>query len=200
MIWRTLFFVFFLHCFLYASQPALQPFQLVDLPAVFVADSLDYHRIYQYVVQKNPSISDSMRQDIALAIVEAGRTENIDPKLIAAIIAVESRFNPRAHNRGAMGLGQLMRGTAQSLGIQDPYSVTQNALGTGKYLRKMLAEFEGHSQQIPLGLAAYMMGPIAAKRQVSRGFGQKAHKYVGMVLHQHAVVAGLPVPDSELAK
>ena len=58
----------------------------------------------------------------------------VPPELIAALIDVESRWNPKAvSNKGAMGLMQLMPKTAQRFGAFEPFNVEQNiAAGTAQ--------------------------------------------------------------------
>ena len=81
----------------------------------------------------------------------------LDPNMLHSLIQNESGMNPNAVSpRGAMGLGQLMPGTAQDLGVTDPFNPAQNIGGTGKYLGNMLNMFHGDPQ---LGLAAYNAGP-----------------------------------------
>nr|WP_132694192.1 lytic transglycosylase domain-containing protein [Rhodovulum steppense] len=77
-----------------------------------------------------------------------------------ANIEVESAYDPRAlSHAGAIGLGQLMPGTARDLGV-DPHDVAQNLDGSARYLLMMLERFGDPA----LALAAYNAGPDAVAR------------------------------------
>jgi hypothetical protein len=90
-------------------------------------------------------------------IADASKKHNIRPALITSMIAQESAFNPAARSpKGAMGLMQLMPGTAQEMGVTDPLDPVQNIHGGARYLRKMLDMFEGDEER---ALAAYNAGP-----------------------------------------
>jgi hypothetical protein len=79
--------------------------------------------------------------------------------LFRANIAVESAFNPDAHSSvGAIGLGQLMPGTADLLGV-DPYDPEDNLHGSARYLLAQLEDFGSAD----LALAAYNAGPEAVR-------------------------------------
>lgn len=80
--------------------------------------------------------------------------------LYRANIEIESAYNPRAvSHTGAIGLGQLMPGTARALGV-DPNNWQQNLDGSARYLAMMLAEFG----DVRLALAAYNAGPDAVRK------------------------------------
>ncbi len=77
-----------------------------------------------------------------------------------ANIEIESGYNPAALSpAGAIGLGQLMPGTARDLGV-DPHDVAQNLDGSARYLLRLLQDFGDGS----LALAAYNAGPEAVTR------------------------------------
>lgn len=85
----------------------------------------------------------------------------LDATLVRAVVQVESGFNPRAQSsKGAMGLMQLMPGTARELAVTDPWDPEQNVRGGTAYLRRMLDRFG----ELELALAAYNAGPEAVVR------------------------------------
>ncbi len=87
---------------------------------------------------------------------------NLDPRLVRAVIQVESGFNLRARsNKGAMGLMQLMPATAVELAVSDPYDVDQNLRGGTAYLRQLIDNFAG---SLEMALAAYNAGAGAVER------------------------------------
>ena len=75
--------------------------------------------------------------------------------LFDALVSQESRYNLSALSpKGAMGLTQLMPGTARSLGVLDPWQPVDNLRGGARYLRQQLDEFG----RVDLALAAYNAG------------------------------------------
>ena len=79
----------------------------------------------------------------------------LDEHLVQAVVRVESSFCPSAVSpEGAIGLGQLLPGTAAMLGV-DPWDPAQNLWATAKYLREQYDTFGNWE----LSLAAYNAGP-----------------------------------------
>src|SRR5277367_6507031 len=114
--------------------------------------------------------------DIDAAIAEAANRHNVDPNLVRAVVKVESNFNPNAVSRkGAMGLMQLMPGTARQLNLKNPFDPAQNVDAGVRHLRKLLDSFGG---DVRLSLAAYNAGSVAVARSAGVPHFRETQNYV----------------------
>lgn len=94
--------------------------------------------------------------EIASLVKRVAREEGVDETLFMALVYQESRFNPCARSPvGAIGLSQLMPGTADDLGV-NPHNIEENLRGGARYLKQQLRRFNGNTS---LALAAYNSGP-----------------------------------------
>jgi hypothetical protein len=104
----------------------------------------------------------------------------IDPRLVQALMQAESAYNPRAvSKKGAMGLMQLMPGTAREVAVTDAFDPEQNIRGGVAYLRRMLDIFGGRTE---LAVAAYNAGPGAVQRYAGIPPYAETRQYVERVL------------------
>lgn len=89
-------------------------------------------------------------------ITQTAAANGVDPALALAVANQESGFNQSAvSSSGAIGVFQLMPGTAAGLGV-DPTDLASNIQGGIQYLAQMLNQF---GQNVTLALAAYNAGP-----------------------------------------
>ncbi|MFH2045980.1 MAG: lytic transglycosylase domain-containing protein [Pseudomonadota bacterium] len=108
----------------------------------------------QHTINENDILSSKNSFDTV--IEKAAEIHDIDPDLIKSVIQVESNFKPEStSSAGAMGLMQLMPGTAQELGVKNAYDPVENIMGGTKYLKGLLNRYSGN---ISLALAAYNWG------------------------------------------
>lgn len=118
--------------------------------------------------------------EIKSLIKKVAREEGVDEVLFEALVGKESSFNPMARSKdGAMGLTQLMPGTAAELRVENPFDPEQNLRGGAKYLAQQIMRF-GDAR---LALAAYNAGPgavIKAGNQVPNY--RETRKYVDDIM------------------
>jgi soluble lytic murein transglycosylase-like protein len=121
----------------------------------------------------------------------------VDPALALAVAQQESGLNQSARSSaGAIGIMQLMPGTARDLGV-DPYDLAQNVDGGVRYLRQQLDRFGDPS----LALAAYNAGPGAVQRYGGIPPYPETQNYVARILGSwdasEELGAPLPLGGSE---
>jgi len=103
----------------------------------------------------------SRTQPFEAELDEAAARHRLDPKLLRALVAVESAHRPHAvSSAGAAGLTQLMPATAQDLGVADRFDVRANLRGGADFLARQIVRFG----DLRLALAAYNAGPERVAR------------------------------------
>ncbi|MBV8666292.1 MAG: lytic transglycosylase domain-containing protein [Burkholderiaceae bacterium] len=117
-------------------------------------------------------------------VQRAASTHGIRAALLKAVIEVESGFDEHAFsNKGAIGLMQVMPATAARYGQFDLYSAEQNVDVGARYLRDLLAMFNG---DVRLAVAAYNAGENAVIRSGRRiPAYPETQRYVPMVLERY---------------
>ena len=134
-------------------------------------------------------------------VVQAATAKQVDPKLVHSIIQVESAYDPNAVSRkGAMGLMQLIPGTAKRFGVENPFDPGQNIHGGVSYLKYLLDMFGG---DVTLSLAAYNAGENSVLRSGGVPPFRETQEYVRRVnyLYGSEIPAGEPsLKSSELPK
>ncbi|MEW5822388.1 MAG: lytic transglycosylase domain-containing protein [Cyanobacteriota bacterium] len=115
----------------------------------------------------NKMLSNNDAMLIADVIMRVSNYHRVDYRVVTALVAIESGFNPCAKSpSGAMGLGQLMPTTARGLNVNNPFDPNDNLNGAVKLLRSHLESYQG---DINFALAAYKMGSGTVSR---RGINQ----------------------------
>ncbi|MEO6271090.1 MAG: transglycosylase SLT domain-containing protein [Lautropia sp.] len=113
------------------------------------------------LVMRNSLISAERAQFVGTVIAEA-RNFKLDPRLVLAVMATESGFDPNARSpKNAAGLMQLIPETAERFNVKDVLDPVENIRGGMAYLRWLLSYFRG---DVTLTLAAYNAGEGAVDK------------------------------------
>ena len=145
-----------------------------------------------------PDSSDRKKGKSNASIRQLAARHDVELELMLAVIRVESNFNPNAvSSSGAVGLMQLMPGTARDLGLNVPkysnvlkpahdervderFDSRKNMEAGVAYLATQLKRYDGSYVRT---LAAYFVGP--AKVRESGSIPQRADRYAGKVLKRY---------------
>jgi len=121
------------------------------------------------------------RELITRAAVHAG----LPPEIVHSVAKAESGYQPNAVSpKGAIGLMQLMPGTAAELNV-DPHDPAQNAEAGAKYLRDLLLKYEKDPHQVSKAVAAYNAGPGAVDKYKGVPPYRETVDYVNRVLKEY---------------
>ena len=129
-------------------------------------------------------IAKTAQQSTREMIHAAAKANGLPPKIVESIASVESGFKTNAVSpKGAIGVMQLMPGTARQLGV-DPNDVEQNIQGGARLLRDLLIRYENDPDQLRKALAAYNAGPGAVARHGGIPPYKETQDYVRKVLRK----------------
>ncbi|EDX79996.1 MAG: lytic transglycosylase domain-containing protein [Alphaproteobacteria bacterium] len=135
-----------------------------------------------------------LSQPFMAAIAAAAERHGLDPKLLHALVVVESAYRNEACSPvGACGLAQLMPGTAAELGVRDRFDPAENLSGGAAYLARQMLRFG----DLRLALAAYNAGPGRVARLGRIPDIRETQEYVVSVVDCYlALTAGRGVHSS----
>lgn len=137
----------------------------------------------------DPPAALTRREQLALLVSAAAATHGLPEELLTAVIEVESNFNAAAVSpAGAVGLMQLMPGTARYLGVENAHDPASNIDGGARYLKKLLGRFDNN---LHLALAAYNAGPSTVLRSGTIPPYAETQRYVPKVIKRyHSLLGG----------
>ena len=139
----------------------------------------------------NANLQTSLTSPYDAYFEEAANTYNVPVALLLAMGQVESGFDPNVvSGAGAIGIMQLMPGTAASLGVENPYDPRQNIMGGAKYVAQLIEQFRDFPNALELVIAGYNAGPQAV---VNAGYQVPA--YTETQNHVRKVMEYLTVTD-----
>ena len=154
--------------------------------------------VYARVLRKiNPHLQFWQSRDLASHVLVNSERWRLDATLLVALVTAESHWHPSARSyAGALGLGQLMPGTARRLNV-NPHNADQNLSGCARYLHGLINRYQYHPNRYVLAFAAYNAGPKAvAEYHGVPPFSETQH-YVVRVMrlwHHFKATVHLPLP------
>jgi soluble lytic murein transglycosylase-like protein len=120
------------------------------------------------------------KRDYDQHIKAAAERYQLPEALLRAVMVAESNLNANARSpKGAMGLMQLMPGTAKDMFVADAWDPAQNIEGGARYLRILANQYDGDVEKT---LAAYNAGPEAVRRAGGIPNYQETREYVRKVV------------------
>jgi soluble lytic murein transglycosylase-like protein len=187
------------------SRSAAYNFRSASLPSgtgpicQLSANALRVYPAYRaFVHQANRRLGDKTVDSITSSILYFCEKEKVDPRLMISMILAESNFDPNSTSRvGAMGLGQLMPGTAAGLGVQNAYDPIQNIAAAAHILSVRIRDYGGcrddlyvPQRVLYLTMAAYNAGPGAVKKYGGVPPYRETQRYVRKVEQYYIQLSG----------
>ncbi|MFC3712863.1 lytic transglycosylase domain-containing protein [Sphingoaurantiacus capsulatus] len=164
------------------DAPAISPAQ--RSAASFAAESIKLHEL--------EASDDDLRGvpgPMLASVKAAAKKYNLSPLLIDAVARQESGYRANARSRaGALGIMQLMPGTARMMGVRNALDPHANIDGGARYLRFLVDRFGG---DLSMALAAYNAGPARVERAGGVPRIAETRNYVAKIVGRlTAIVAG----------
>ena len=181
------------HRALYSSRHTSRGFARTSAYTLPASDATPIYA--RFIQSRNRRLSGDEATRIAQGVIGYSLKYGVDARLIMAMVMVESGFNPNATSRtGAMGLGQLMPGTAAGMGVSNAYDSIDNLYGTVRLIRNHLENYERQTgddyQSLVLSLAAYNAGPGAVSKHGGVPPYRETQNYVRKVIGIYRALCG----------
>jgi soluble lytic murein transglycosylase-like protein len=156
----------------------------MDLPARDIAR----FEVEEYVKPPEPVapvVVEKTSTDPKQLIDVAAEKHGLLPEFVHSVALAESAYRTDAVSpKGALGLMQLMPGTAKELGV-DPFDPAQNAEAGARYLKQLLIKYKDTRDPVRLALAAYNAGPGAVDKYDGIPPYRETQQYVERVLRKY---------------
>lgn len=163
---------------------------VTELPTSLIAKIEERASVPSLAIEAQPETAAHSEPVIEEIVAAESATNRLHPELLYSVIAAESNFNPKALSaKGAIGLMQLMPGTAAELQV-DPHDPAENVQGGAQYLRSLLNKYAGSKDQLVRAIAAYNAGPAAVDRYNGIPPYAETQNFVSRVLKRFLALAG----------
>lgn len=124
-----------------------------------------------------------------LRVIATATRVGIDPALVLAIVDVESnQMEGAVSAKGALGLMQVLPGTAAEVGFPDAADPARNLEAGCRYLAALLDTFGG---DVELSLAAYNAGPGAVRHWGTVPPYRETRTFIARVAAVYETLTGL---------
>ncbi len=142
-----------------------------------------------FILKHNPSLDSIMAENIAHYVSQYSKENDVDPKLILALMSRESSFRANAiSSTGAIGLGQLLKATAKDMGVENPLDPEENTKATVKYLSMLIKKWKGNTG---LALASYKIGHFTVSNLIKSGksLPKTTQKYINEIKYSQTKIS-----------
>ncbi|MGO5000029.1 lytic transglycosylase domain-containing protein [Oceanisphaera sp. W20_SRM_FM3] len=169
LIWLVLSLPTWVHADVYLRTASDGSITLTNIPAKGQGYTLLRREPAAITLKAAPALAplpSLQGRPFAALIAQVAQEQKLPENLLHGIIRAESNYNPSALSpKGAIGLMQLMPGTALELGVADAWDPLSNIRGGARYVKRLMKMFDN---DLSLVLAAYNAGPGAVKTRGNR--------------------------------